>query len=159
MIDIQALLNHISEGWDGVTPIPWDREKINWELRQVMAACGRKSKKPAYISFESTLSVYAKFRYGLYARKHLYIYFYQKKPSKIVITSRAGRDRVTSLGDKSKDCWLVSDISRILYKIGRDPQFIAEHFEAISGHEQLELRHEMPRDLWPQVWLDEEANN
>jgi hypothetical protein len=47
-----------------------------------------------------------------------------------------------------------------LYRLGlddeNDPR--ATHC-SLSAHEKLELRLSMPREFWPQKWIDEEAAN
>ncbi|RYF51008.1 MAG: hypothetical protein EOO38_04295 [Cytophagaceae bacterium] len=52
---------------------------------------------------------------------------------------------------------LAPEMARVLFKLGHDLSFIEEHFDTLSAHEQMELRLSMPREFWPQKWLDEEA--
>jgi hypothetical protein len=54
---------------------------------------------------------------------------------------------------------LAPEMARVLFKLGHDTSFIEEHFDTLSAHEKLELRLSMPREFWPQKWLDEEAAN
>lgn len=48
-------------------------------------------------------------------------------------------------------------LARGLYRLGfEDKDVLAELDRPFSAHEQMELRLPMPRELWPQKWLDEE---
>ncbi len=49
-------------------------------------------------------------------------------------------------------------MARGLYCLGTDDSEALEQFyPAFSFHEKLELRLSLPREFWPQTWLDEEA--
>lgn len=48
-------------------------------------------------------------------------------------------------------------MARGLYRLGiEDEEWIAPLNHPLTAHEKLELRKTMPREFWPQKWLDEE---
>ncbi len=50
-------------------------------------------------------------------------------------------------------------MARGLYCLGfEDENILAELNHPLTSHEQLELRLSMPREFWPQKWLDEETS-
>jgi hypothetical protein len=53
----------------------------------------------------------------------------------------------------------LAPIGRGFYKLGYDYSLLEERFrvQLLSAHEKLELRLSMPREFWPQKWLEEEA--
>jgi hypothetical protein len=48
-------------------------------------------------------------------------------------------------------------IARGLYRLGiEDEDILSQLNHPFTAHEKLELRLSMPREFWPQKWLDEE---
>lgn len=46
-------------------------------------------------------------------------------------------------------------LARGLYRLGLDEDVLSQ-LPPLSADERAELRHSMPREFWPQKWLDEE---
>ena len=46
-------------------------------------------------------------------------------------------------------------IARGIYCLGIEKDEIWEHLPALTAHDKLELRLSMPREFWPQKWIDE----
>ena len=46
-----------------------------------------------------------------------------------------------------------------LYLLGVEEQEALSQIFSLSAHEKLELRLSLPREFWPQTWLDEEDAN
>ncbi len=47
-------------------------------------------------------------------------------------------------------------MARGLYRLGFDEPAILAQLPQLSAHEKLELRLSMPREFWPQRWLEAE---
>lgn len=57
--------------------------------------------------------------------------------------------------DPTSSCWLLACA---LFRLGLyDEDTCSELGATFSFHDELELRLSMPREFWPQKWLDEEA--
>ncbi len=54
---------------------------------------------------------------------------------------------------------LAPELARVLYKLGHSIEWIEANFDTITAHEQLELQRELPREFWPQRWLEEEGKS
>ncbi len=62
------------------------------------------------------------------------------------------------LGDYQQDTHDTDGhLARGLYRLGFEDESILSQLPALSAHEKLELRLSMPREFWPQKWLDEET--
>ncbi|BCM92499.1 hypothetical protein IAD21_04379 [Abditibacteriota bacterium] len=49
--------------------------------------------------------------------------------------------------------------ARALYRLGIEDEYVLSQLPELSAHEKLELRLSMPREFWPQKWLDEDWAN
>ncbi|RYX80235.1 hypothetical protein EON83_29500 [bacterium] len=47
-------------------------------------------------------------------------------------------------------------MARGLYRFGFEDETIIDQLHPLTAHEKLELRLSMPREFWPQKWLNEE---
>lgn len=47
-------------------------------------------------------------------------------------------------------------MSRGLYRLGVSDETLYSQLPPLNTHEQLELRLSMPREFWPQMWIEEE---
>lgn len=47
--------------------------------------------------------------------------------------------------------------ARGLYRLGLEDEYVLSQLPQLSAHEKLEFRLSLPREFWPQTWLDEQA--
>ena len=128
-------------------------EQIMREGWRLAAAVGRKSKRPPRIYCFGTGAPFVQFHYGPSGRKLATIIFLHGSEPRIIL-SCAGLSLHSTI--PSRERRLSCEMARVLFKLVYDVTLIENRFAILSAHEKLELRLSVPREFWPQKWLDEE---
>lgn len=142
-------------------------EQLEWESRRVATAFGVKEFTRS--SYNATTIDFS----ALYQDLKLW-WSLDSRPEKTTLrvidikgSSGSGRFCQVSLLDvlgnsQEKDRWMfysqggVDDLmARVLYRLGFDDEKVLSRLPELTGHEKLELRFSMPREFWPQKWIEE----
>ncbi|BCM88905.1 hypothetical protein IAD21_00747 [Abditibacteriota bacterium] len=135
-------------------------EKVEWEARRVAAAFGVGEWKPNEPSRE--IISYSCFNNGT----EYYVSFDTDGELKTLNIDEVESRQYThcELQNLGMGQWSLYNYSQYgkemaygLYRLGFEDEGILSQLPPISAHEKLELRFSMPREFWPQKWLDEEA--
>ncbi|RYX83330.1 hypothetical protein EON83_15010 [bacterium] len=139
------------------------RERTEWEVRRVVTAFQAKNYvfSPHYY-LESAVQ----FEVPLESEVTLYM---KLSPDPVVtvvsVQLVCGGELLfmnrTEKGRWDKGCSRLNSIhqsrmARGFYCLGIEDEGTCEQLPPLSAHEKLELRLSLPREFWPQKWLDEE---
>lgn len=137
------------------------RKKIEWEAPRVAAAFGIKEWN---IELQSDHFILTGIGEGLISMT------YHWPPDGLL---REGLLPRLWIGDQdaAQTCWTTGRrvglgrpaynelAARGLYRLGFEDEPILSQLPQLSAHEKVELRLSMPREFWPQKWLDELPEN
>ncbi|RYX80949.1 hypothetical protein EON83_26435 [bacterium] len=145
-------------------------EEMQRDARRIAVAFGRKSKKNIEVYPDRFIdlgvdfaSIRMAFRYRNNGLKTVVAHFLRGEQWRISLeTGFSGNGKnfqyVRSDGLHMNGDALAPEMMVAIYKLGLDLEPLQRVFNlTLTYHEQLELRLSMPREFWPQKWLDEEV--
>ena len=132
-------------------------EQIEWEVRHVAAAFGVEAWEKAKLDEGCLTLDSAEFSCVVSLSRNCVIAFCTHTgDSYCDIHTRGLESALFELLECRSSSTCISRMARGLYRFGFKDESVLSQLPELTDHEKLELRRSMPREFWPQKWLDEE---
>ncbi len=130
------------------------REKIEWEARRIATAFEVETLTKGMFSYRGfSHGILVTWRLGLQTGDLLRLTLYSDTLYCELFRELPHQDGQWMY--RSYTPKLNELMVRGLYRLGFEDENVLAQLTTFTAHEKLELRLSMPRELWPQKWLDE----